>query len=59
MHAFKMMRVALIFPRVDEIGTGHSGKLTKLWGATLNTASSSFVLRHSTIDFHNFKLKMT
>ena len=26
-HALKMMRVALIFPCVDEIGTGYWGKL--------------------------------
>ena len=28
-HALKMMRVALIFPRLDEIGTAHWGKLKK------------------------------
>ena len=28
-HALKMMRVALIFPRVDEIGTAYWGKLKK------------------------------
>ena len=28
-HALKMTRVALIFPRVDEIGTAHRGKLKK------------------------------
>ena len=31
-----MMRVALIFPRVDEVGTAHWGKLKKYQGATLS-----------------------
>ena len=35
-HDLKMMRVALIFPRVDEIGTAHWVKLKKYQRATLS-----------------------
>ena len=35
-HDLKMMGVALIFPRVDEVGSAHWGKLKKYQEATLS-----------------------